>query len=385
MDGKEEMVMRLRNDLVKIAMDRQGKSLCLVLAGTFAVSGMATLAFAERASREAPNSVVQSVEYAPNPELEGRLAIAGSTTMRPLLLRLAVEFRQLHPRVSIAVESAGSSEAIREFSLGISGQRRGDKAKGDSGHDGAAQVDILASSRELTMDERGRFVSRFGYEPLAIPIALDAVAIYVHKTNPVQGLTLTQLDSIFSSTRNRGGQDITTWGQLGLEGMTDKPIHLYGRDKRSGTHDFFQSVALDGGQVKASVDEEPGSASEILAIARDPLAIGYAGVGFEISEIRVVPLAAESGKSAILPNADSVADRSYPLSRTLYLYVNHDRKSKFDPVILEFLTYVNSQAGQQAVVRAKAYPLPEGMIGKNLEVLNGATRTAFSPRLGAIR
>lgn len=377
--------MRLRNDLVKIAMDRQGKSLCLVLAGTFAVSGMATLAFAERASREAPNSVVQSVEYAPNPELEGRLAIAGSTTMRPLLLRLAVEFRQLHPRVSIAVESAGSSEAIREFSLGISGQRRGDKAKGDSGHDGAAQVDILASSRELTMDERGRFVSRFGYEPLAIPIALDAVAIYVHKTNPVQGLTLTQLDSIFSSTRNRGGQDITTWGQLGLEGMTDKPIHLYGRDKRSGTHDFFQSVALDGGQVKASVDEEPGSASEILAIARDPLAIGYAGVGFEISEIRVVPLAAESGKSAILPNADSVADRSYPLSRTLYLYVNHDRKSKFDPVILEFLTYVNSQAGQQAVVRAKAYPLPEGMIGKNLEVLNGATRTAFSPRLGAIR
>jgi phosphate transport system substrate-binding protein len=334
--------------------------------------------FAERASADGQRPVVGLVAYAPNAQLEGRLAIAGSDTMRPLLIRLAADFRRDHPKVKIAVESTGSSEAIREFTIGISGQRRGDKAKGDSGHEGAAQVTLLASSRELTSQERDRFASRFGYEPLTIPIALDAVAIYVHKSNPIQSLTLAQVDSVFSSTHKRGGQDITTWGQLGVESLASQPIHLYGRDKKSGTHDFFQSVALDGGTQKPSVNEEPGSASEVLAIAQDPLAIGYAGVGFQIPDIRIVPLAKESLGMGILPSAESVMGGEYPLSRALYLYANQDPKAKFDPVMLEFLAYVNSPSGQEEVVRANAYPLSQGMIAKNLEILTGSMRTALS-------
>lgn len=337
--------------------------------------------FAERASADRQRPVVGLVNYAPNAQLEGRLAIAGSDTMRPLLTRLAADFQREHPKVKIAVESTGSSGAIREFTIGISGQRRGDKAKGDSGHEGAAQVTLLASSREMTSEERDRFSSRFGYEPLTIPIALDAVAIYVHKSNPIQSLTLAQVDSIFSSTHKRGGQDITTWGQLGLESLAAAPIHLYGRDKKSGTHDFFQSVALEGGTQKSSVNEEPGSASEVLAIARDPLAIGYAGVGFQISDIRMVPLAKESGGRGILPSAESVMDGDYPLSRPLYLYVNQDPKAKFDPVMLEFLAYVNSPSGQEVVVKANAYPLPNGMIAKNFEILAGSMRTGLAPRI----
>jgi phosphate transport system substrate-binding protein len=346
-----------------------------------AVVGWTSEVFAERASADGQRHVVGLVGYAPNAHLEGRLAIAGSDTMRPLLTRLAADFQREHQKVHLAVEGTGSSEAIREFTIGISGQRRGDKAKGDSGHEGAAQVTLLASSRELTSQERDRFSSRFGYEPLTIPIALDAVAIYVHKSNAIQSLTLAQVDSIFSSTHKRGGQDITTWGQLGLESLAAQPIHLYGRDKKSGTLDFFQSVALEGGNLKPSVNEEPGSASEVLAIARDPLAIGYAGVGFQISDIRMVPLAKESGGRGILPSAESVTDGDYPLSRALYLYVNQDPKAKFDPVMLEFLTYVNSPSGQEVVVRANAYPLSKGAIAKNLEILAGSMRTALSPRI----
>jgi phosphate transport system substrate-binding protein len=262
--------------------------------------------------------------------------------------------------------------------MGYSGQRRGDKSRG-RGHDGASQVTVLASSRELTEQERSKFVSRFGYEPLTVPIALDAVAIYVHKSNPLQSLTLAQVDSIFSSTHKRGGQDITTWGQLGVEGLASQPIHLYGRDKKSGTHDFFQNVALEGGTQKASVIEEPGSASEVLAIARDPLAIGYAGVGFQISDVRIVPLAKESGGRDILPSAESVTNGEYPMSRALYLYINQDPKAKFDPVMLEFLAYANSPAGQEVVVRANAYPLSQRMIGKNLEILASSMPAAFFP------
>ncbi len=346
------------------------------LAGIVATLGLIAVAAAEHAGTNVVKSPAAGlVNYTPNPHLEGRLAIAGSDTMRPLLTRLVGNFTLQHRKVKIAVESFGSAQGIREFIIGISAQRRGDKLRG-TGHDGASQVTVLASSREMTAEERNKFSSRFGYEPLAIPIALDAVAIYAHKSNPIRSLTLDQVDGIFSSTRKRGGPDIMTWGQLGLETLGTQPIHLYSRDKRSGTRDFFDAVALQGGDLKPSATEEPGSASEVLAIAGDALGIGYAGVGFEISDVRVVPLAKESGAAAIAPTTETVANGSYPLSRPLYLYVNQGPNAKFDPVLLEFLRYVNSPQGQSVVVSAKAYPLPQVLLAKNLDLLNTASPTS---------
>ncbi len=342
------------------------------LAGVVVTLGLLTVAAAEHSGTNVVRpAVVKPASYTPNPRLEGRLAIAGSDTMRPLLTRLVGDFLLQHPKVKIGVESLGSSQAIREFIIGISEQRRGDKQRG-RGHEGAAQVKVLASSREMTAEELSKFSSRFGHEPMVISIALDAVAVYVHKSNPLKRLTLEQVDAIFSSTHKRSTQDVTAWGQLGLDGMGNQPIHLYGRDKRSGTHDFFQTMALGGGTLKTSVIEEPGSASEVLAIARDPLGIGYAGVGFAISDVRMIPLAKEPGRTGIVPTMESVADGSYPLSRPLYLYVNHDPKGKFDAVLLEFLNYVTSTRGQEIVVSAKAYPLPQGVLAKNLALLSAA-------------
>jgi phosphate transport system substrate-binding protein len=300
----------------------------------------------------------------------GKLSIAGSDTMRPLIAKLSAQFMSLHPGVEIAVEGTGSGAAIREFQLGISFQRRGDKVRG-RGTAGSNQVELLASSRQLTEEEQQGFESNHGYRALEMPIAMDAVAIYVHKDNPVQHLTLAQIDGIFGKDRKRGQAAIQNWGQAGLQdsSLAQQPIHLYGRDKRSGTREFFKHVALKDGELLGTVLEQPGSASEVIAIAQDPLAIGYAGAGFHISAVRQVPIAARPEQSAILPSMDSVITGTYPLGRSLYLYAKKRPKDELNPIVAEFLSFVNSRQGQETVARANFYPLTGVQIAKNRQEL----------------
>lgn len=337
----------------------------------------------ERAAAEQVNVLVQSgsdpitEQYQPAQGISGRVTIVGSDTMQPLMAKLAAAFRSFQPNTKFGVEGHGSSEAIREFMLGLSFQRRGDKA-GGRGTEGASSSDLLASSRPLTGQEQKGFASHHGYEPIGIPIAMDAVAIYVPKDNPIAHLTLEQVDGIFSSSLKRSkGDRLTTWGQVGLKDRwSQQPIHLYGRNKKSGTREFFMHVALIDGELHDDVQEQPGSASEILAIAQDPLAIGYAGVGFHSSMVRIVPLAHEAGGTAILPSPESVANGQYPLARPLYLYVNKAPKDKLDPEVWEFLKFLNSRQGQETVARANFYPLTAVQIAQNLELLGHSLVTA---------
>lgn len=337
----------------------------------------------ERAAAEQVNALAQAgndsitEQYQPAPGISGRVTIVGSDTMQPLMAKLAAAFKSFQPNTKFGVEGHGSSEAIREFMLGLSLQHRGDKS-GGKGTQGASSSDLLASSRPLTDQERKGFASHHGYEPIGISIAMDAVAIYVHNENPIERLTLEQVDGIFSSTlkRSTGGR-LTTWGQVGLKDRwSQQPIHLYGRNKKSGTREFFKQIALIDGELRDDVQEQPGSASEILAIAQDPLAVGYAGVGFHSSMVRIVPLATEPEGAAILPTAESVSNGQYPLARPLYLYVNKNPKEKLDPVVWEFLKFVNSRQGQETVARAEFYPLSAAQISKNLELLGYSLVTA---------
>lgn len=302
--------------------------------------------------------------------LQGKLSIAGSDTMRPLISKLSAQFLSLHPGAQIAVEGTGSSAAIREFLLGLSYQRRGDKVQ-SRGTGGSNTVELLASSRQLTEDEQKGFESNYGYQALEVPIAMDAVAIYVHKDNPIQHLTLAQIDGIFGKDHKRGQTTINNWSQVGLldPPFTQQPIHTYGRDKRSGTREFFKHVALRDGELIDTVMEQPGSASEIIAIAQDPLAVGYAGAGFSISDVRQVPVAMQSDQTAYLPSVDTVTSGTYPLGRSLYLYVKKNPKDKLDPFVAEFLSFVNSRQGQETVARASFYPLTRAQVAKNLQDL----------------
>jgi phosphate transport system substrate-binding protein len=311
--------------------------------------------------------------YRPASNVTGNIVIAGSDTMQPLVARLATDFQRWYPDTKIAVQGGGTEAALMQFLSNQATIRRGDAFY--TGHQVSGSVSLLASSRELTHEEIAEFQSRYGYQPTKVPIAMDAVAIYVNRANPIQGLTLMQVDAIFGTARKRGLQgDIRTWGQVGLrDDWESQPVHLYGRDKKSGTRSFFKHEALLDGEFKAEVREEAGSASEILALSRDVLGIGYAGIGFQASTVRVVPLAERAETPYVPPSAETAAHGTYPLSRPLYLYVKNAPKTDLTPVILEFLKFINSQEGQQAAVKAGLYPLSRTQVAENLHALTGSS------------
>lgn len=352
---------------------RGARSVFTALATAAALSLFGGYAGAEHAGPNGAGgpTVDPAIEpYTNHNGLQGKLSIAGSDTMRPLISKLSAQFLSLHPGAQIAVEGTGSSAAIREFLLGLSYQRRGDKVQ-SRGTAGSNAVELLASSRQLTEEEQKGFEFNYGYRPLEVPIAMDAVAIYVHKNNPIQRLTLAQIDGIFGKDHKRGQAAISNWSQVGLleSSLAQQPIHLYGRDKRSGTREFFKHVALKDGDLVDTVVEQPGSASEIIAIAQDPLAVGYAGAGFNISDVRQVPIASQPDQSALLPSVDTVTSGTYPLGRSLYLYVKKNPNDKLDPFVAEFLSFVNSRQGQETVARASFYPLTGAQVAKNLQDL----------------
>ncbi|MDP9132793.1 MAG: substrate-binding domain-containing protein, partial [Nitrospirota bacterium] len=172
--------------------------------------------------------------------------------------------------------------------------------------------------------------------------------------------------------------DVTKWNDLGLEeGWSSSPIHLYGRDKKSGTRTFFVNEVLNGGQMKSEVVEGPGSASEILDISRDPLGMGYASMGFQASGVRVVPLARTAGSEFVIPTADSATSGAYPLARSLYLYAKKAPGANLDSDVQEFLKFINSREGQETIVRAGFFPLPADQVARNLQSLTGPSISAL--------
>ncbi len=315
--------------------------------------------------------------YQPKAGVSGAIVIAGSDTMQPIIVKAASAFKLWQPNIKIAVQGGGSDATMRQFLQDQATIRRGDA--NSKGHLVSGHVKLLASSRPLTDEERKDFQSRYGFEPTEIPIALDAIAIYINHQNPLQGLTLEQVDGLFSQSRKRGASNITTWGQLGLaDGWEQQPIRLYGRDKRSGTRTLFIHTALLDGTLKSEVKEEPGTAMEILDISRDMLGIGYAGVGFQASTVRILPIAPKDGATPVAPSAETAMNGTYPLTRALYLYAKRNPAGELEPEIAEFLRYINSREGQEAITRAGVYPISSQQITTNLQALVGGHTSSIS-------
>lgn len=340
------------------------------------------LVFASVASAQPAADTVKPVvdssiaSYVPKTGVSGAIAIAGSDTMQPIVVKIASAFRQWQPDVKVAVQGGGSDKALKQFLQDQSTIRRGDA--NPRGHLVSGHVGLLASSRPLSIDERTSFKSRYGFEATEIPIALDAIAIYVNAQNPLPGLTMEEIDGIFSQSYKRtGSNDISMWGQLGLQdGWESQPIRLYGRDKSSGTRTFFIHTALLDGQLKSNLRETPGTAMEILDLSRDMLGIGYAGIGFQASTVRTVPIAEKAGTPFIAPTATTASDGTYPLARALYLYAKRSPNGELQPEIAEFLRFVNSREGQEIIVKSGAFPLSAGQITSNLQALVGAPMSA---------
>jgi phosphate transport system substrate-binding protein len=272
--------------------------------------------------------------------VSGNLSSVGSDTLSNLMTLWAEEFKRIYPSVNVQIQAAGSSTAPPALSEGTS--------------------NLGPMSRLMKDKEVEAFERKHGYKPTAIAVAIDALAVFVHKDNPIEGLTLKQTDAIFSSTRTCGGaEDIVNWGQMGLTGSwSERGIQLYGRNSVSGTYGYFKKHALCRGDFKNTVNEQPGSASVVQSVSASLNGIGYSGIGYTTSSVRAVPLSRSNDKPFVdATNANAVTG-SYPLSRFLYVYVNKEPGKALDPITSEFLEMVVSKQGQQVVVKDGYIPLP---------------------------
>jgi phosphate transport system substrate-binding protein len=227
-------------------------------------------------------------------------------------------------------------------------------------------------SRTMKPEEEDAFEAKHGFKPTRYDVALDCLAVWVHKDNPVKGFTLAQLDSIFSKTRKSGYEDVSTWGQAGVTdaGWADLPISLYGRNDESGTYKYFKEHAMGKGDFKNTVKQQPGSAGVVQAVGKDRQGIGYSGIGYRTSDVRAVALAKTENDKPVEPTFENALNKTYPLGRTLYIYVAKKPGEPLPPVVKEFLKFVLSKQGQEIVVKDGFGQLPDKTIAKNLKALD---------------
>ena len=280
--------------------------------------------------------------------VSGNISSVGSDTLNNLMTHWAETFRKFYPNTQVQVEGKGSSTAPPAL---ISG---------------TAQLGPM--SRAMKGSEVDQFEKRYGYRPTQLRVAVDALAVFVNKDNPVKCLSLGQVDAVFSKTRRRGAsEDIVTWGQLGLGGeWASRPISLYGRNSASGTYGFFKEHVLLNGDFKDSVKEQPGSASVVQSVTVDRFAMGYSGIGYATAGVRAVPLADRDGGKCVEAVADNAYSGSYPLARFLYVYVNKAPGRPLDPLTREFVRLIFSREGQEAVVKDGYFPVPASVAREEL-------------------
>jgi phosphate transport system substrate-binding protein len=274
-------------------------------------------------------------EYKPQPGISGNLNSIGSDTLNNLMTLWAEGFNKAYPNVKIQIEGKGSSTAPPALIKGTS--------------------QLGPMSRKMKAEEIDAFEKKYGYKPRLVGVAIDGLAVYVHKDNPIKSLTYQQVDAIFSSTRKRGGQAVKTWGDLGLTGdWANRPISKYGRNSASGTYGFFKEQALKNGDYAGDVKEQPGSASVVQGVEKDLGGVGYSGIGYKTSGVNTVPIA-DKGEAVPITQANVTAFK-YPISRFLYVYINTP-PTGVEPLTREFVRYSLSKQGQEVVLKDGYYPL----------------------------
>ena len=304
-----------------------------------AAAGVAALAATAHVSAQALKIDPKLQPYQRVSGVAGSLGSIGSDTMNNMMTLWAETFRKAYPSVKIQVEGKGSSTAPPALIAGT------------------AQFGPM--SRQMRSSEIDQFETRYGYKPVELKTSYDGLAVYVNKDNPIEKLTLAQLEAIFGKSRKRGYKaDLRTWGQLGLTGdWANRPISMYGRNSASGTYGFFREHVLQNGDYKTTVKEQPGSASVVQGVTEDRFGIGYSGIGYRTSGVKAVALA-ETEKGPFSDGSyEDVQSGKYPLWRFLYVYVNKAPGKPLDPLVGEFLKLLYSREGQEVVVKDGYMPL----------------------------
>ena len=277
------------------------------------------------------------------------IQIVGSAfTVRPILDRWVETFRRAQPEIHFRVSGEGTAEGPAAL---ISGRAQ-----------------IAALSRPMSAGETKVFRDRHGFDPLGVPVGVDSVAVYVHAGNPLEGLTLRQLDAIFSEGRRCGATALAKrWGDVGLDGeWADRPIRIYGRRPASGTGGFFQQAALCGGLLRGSLQEKPGGGAVAAAVAESAYAIGFGKRVENAAGVKVVAVALGEDDAYLLPDREGLHSGDYPLTRQLFLYARRPPGEAFDADIAAFLAFAVSDEGQAIVEQAGFVRVPEASVQESL-------------------
>ena len=292
--------------------------------------------------------------YSKQGGISGNLSSVGSDTLNNLMTLWSEKFKQFYPNINIQVEGKGSSTAPPALI--------------------SATAQLGPMSRAMKQKELDAFESKFGYKPTPVRVAVDALAVFVNKDNPIKGLNLKQVDSLFSKSRRRGHKEVETWGDLGVTGnWASRPISAYGRNSASGTYGFFKKLVMKKGDYKDEVKEQPGSASVVQSVSVDPFSAGYSGIGYKTASVRALPLA-ETGTNFVEPSAQNALAGEYPLARFLYIYVNKAPGKPLDPLTQEFVKMILSKEGQQVVVKGGYFPIAKAVTDEDIKKIT-ATMT----------
>jgi phosphate transport system substrate-binding protein len=283
-------------------------------------------------------------------KLTGSFKGAASDVLKVLVEKWFEKFKTYHPEVTLAIAPpyAGSLGAV-------------ELVKGD--------LDFVFVSRELKPDDITGFKAKFGYEPLSVPVsggsyrhygALDAIAFYVNKDNPLEKITFDQLDAMYSSTHYRGGKPITKWGDLGLTGeWADKPVKLYGIKPWNGFEEFVRQRVLSVGDKRGEWREDIAFEKVVFPVAKkvsdDRYGIGYSGIAYIDAGVKVIPVVEKAGGLPQAPTYENVALATYPLSRLTFFNTNKAPGKPLNPALDEFLRFVLSREGQQVVLEHASY------------------------------
>jgi phosphate transport system substrate-binding protein len=323
---------------------------------SFALSALAVLSASPTSQVKVDGSVAA---YTKVDGVTGSIKSVGSDTMLNLVTFWADDFKKLYPGVTVEIEGKGSGTAPTALIEGT--------------------ATFGPMSRPMKDQEVDDFQKKFGYKPTTVKTAVDTLAVFVHKDNPLKSLTIQQIDAVFSKSRKSGAaKDIVTWGDLGVTGeWKDKPISLYGRNSASGTYGYFKEHALAKGDFKDTVKELPGSSGVVQSVASDKFAVGYAGIGYLTADVRAVPVAKDDKAPAVEATAENAYAGKYPLARFLNIYFNQKPGEALDPLRKEFLRYVLSKQGQEVVSKDGFFPLPPRFIDEGLKTIGAAAaRTA---------
>ncbi len=277
--------------------------------------------------------------YHPQERAAGTLTISVAETIKPMVLAWLDSVAVRHPKLKILVaaeQSGNGLDALLEH-----------------------RSEVAAMPRRLTAAELAEFVREYGYEPTEVPIAGDALAVYVHKVNPLSGLSLEELDAMFCRERQRGVLfHIDSWGLVGvMDEWFEAPITLYGRNGASAAGAFFREEICKHGNLLPKLVDTDGAASVVLGIESDPHGIGFGPVGYVTSMVKLVPIAAVKGGRYVEPTLQSLRDGSYPLRRNLYLYIAKPPKAPPTRQSAELVRFVLSREGQQIALDSGYIPL----------------------------